>query len=122
MTKSARSVGVFSIYLFVLGAVLVLIPNVLLSIFMIPSTNEVWIRVVGMLVVLLGFYYFQASKNDMMRNFFQWTVYARLSVPVFFIIFVLFGLAPPMLILFGIVDAAAAIWTHISLSSEKQGS
>ena len=118
MSKSARSLFVFSLYLYVLGAILVLIPNVLLRLFFLPATDEVWIRVVGMLVFILGFYYFQASRNGL-EKFFQWTVYARISVLFFFIAFVIAGLASPLLILFGVIDVAAAIWTQVSLRSEK---
>ncbi len=50
MSKSAKSVLVFSIYMFSLGLILVLFPNLLLNIFSVPETNEVWIRVVGVLV------------------------------------------------------------------------
>ena len=57
MSKSARSIFVFSIYMFVLGLILIVIPNVLLNLFTLPETNEVWIRVVGMLILILGFYY-----------------------------------------------------------------
>lgn len=119
MSKSAQSLFVFSIYLFILGLILLVIPNVLLNLFSLPETNEVWIRVVGMLVFLLGFYDFQASKNEMIK-FFQWSVYARAVVPIFFIVFVLLDFAPPILILFGVIDAVAALWTHLSLRSEKQ--
>ena len=118
MGKSARSLFVFSLYLYVLGAILVLIPNVLLRLFFFPATDEVWIRVVGMLVFILGFYYFQASRNEL-KNFFQWTVYARSAVLLFFIAFVIAGLVSPLLILFGVVDVAGAIWTQLSLRSEK---
>ena len=119
MSKGARSLFVFSIYLFILGAILILIPNFLLSIFAFPETNEVWIRVLGLVIFILGFYYFQASKSEM-KDFFQWTVYARASVIIFFIIFVLLGFASPVLILFGFIDAVAALWTHLSLRSDKQ--
>ena len=119
MSKSAQSLFVFSIYQFILGLILLVLPNVLLNLFFLPETNEVWIRVVGMLVLILGFYDFQASKNEMI-NFFQWSVYARAMVPIFFIVFVLLDFAPPVLILFGIFDAAGALWTHLSLRSEKQ--
>ncbi len=118
MSKSARSLFVFSIYLFVLGMILLVIPNVLLTLFGLPKTNEVWIRVVGMLVFILGFYYFSASKNEI-KSFLQWTVYARTSVLFFFVVFVLLGFAPAILILFGAIDAGAALWTHLSLRSEK---
>ena len=84
-----------SIYLFILGTTLITIPNVFLSLFFLPETNEVWIRVVGMLVLILGFYDFLASKNEM-KKFFQWSVYARAAVSIFFLIFVVLGLAPPV--------------------------
>ena len=119
MSKSAQSLFVFSIYLFILGMILLVIPNVLLSIFFIAETKEVWIRVIGMLVLILGYYDFQASKNEM-KQFFQWSVYARAVVPIFFMAFVLLDLAPPILILFGIIDGLAALWTHLCLRSEKQ--
>ena len=119
MSKSTLSMFVFSLYMFFLGTILLVIPNVLLNLFAFPETNEVWIRVVGMLVFLLGFYYFLASKREI-KIFFQWTVYTRLSVLIFFAIFVLLDFAPPILILFGCIDAVAALWTHLSLRSEKQ--
>lgn len=118
MSKSARSVFAFSVYLFFLGTILIVIPNVLLNLFKLPETNEPWIRVVGVTILIIGFYYFHASKNEM-KNFFKWTVYARSSVIIFFIIFVLLDLAPKVLILFGVLDAVAALWTHLSLRSEK---
>jgi hypothetical protein len=117
MSKSAMSLFVFSIYLFVLGPLLVVIPNLLLSPFGIAETGEVWIRVVGMLVLILGYYYNHAARQGY-RSFFQCTVYARCGVLAFFIAFVLLGLAPAALILFGVVDAVAALWTALALRSE----
>ncbi len=117
MSKSATSVFVFSIYLYVLGAALVVIPNVLLSLVRLPETDEVWIRVVGMLVLILAFYYGQAARRGL-TGFFRWTVYARCAVPVFFIAFVVLGFATPVLILFGVVDAAGALWTALALRAE----
>jgi hypothetical protein len=114
MNRAAVSVFVFSIYLFILGAVLVVVPNVLLSIFGIAETNEVWIRVVGMLVLILGYYYSTAARNNL-TAFIRATVHGRISVLVFFIAFVAFGWAPATLILFGVIDAAAAVWTAIAL-------
>lgn len=117
MSKSAFSLRVFSIYMFTLGAVLVADPNLLLSILGIPETQEVWIRVVGMLVIIIGYLEFMASRNELLV-FFRWSVKARLSVLVFFISFVVLGFAPPILILFGAIDAAAAIWTAVCLRLE----
>jgi hypothetical protein len=117
VSKSARSVLVFAIYLVGLGLVLVVAPNVLLRLFGVPVTSEVWIRVVGMLVLFLGFYYAQAARREL-RAFFRWTVLVRSSVIVFFAAFVLLGFVSPILILFGVVDLLGAVWTGLALRAE----
>lgn len=118
MSNSARSVFVYGLYLVVLGLVLLVAPNFLLGLFFLPSTNEVWIRVVGMLVLFLGIYYSQAARKEL-TDFIFWTVYLRSSVIVFFVMFVLLGFASPPLVLFGVVDLLGAIWTGLALRSAK---
>lgn len=119
MSNSARSLLVFGLYLVVLGLVLLVAPNFLLGIFGVASTTEVWIRVVGMLVLLLAYYDIQAARREM-TDFFRWSVYARSSVILFFVVFVLLGLAKPQLILFGAIDLLGALWTALSLRSERR--
>lgn len=114
MTPAARSIQVFGAYLLLLGATLIAVPNLLLAVFGIPPTEEVWIRVVGMLAGILGVYYLRAASAGL-TAFFGWTVPVRLSVPVFFAAFVALGLAPAVLLLFGAVDAAGALWTWSAL-------
>lgn len=117
MSKSARSLWFFSLYMFALGGVLVVAPNRLLSVFGLPQTHEVWIRVVGMLALIVAYFDFMAARSEL-RAFIRWSVAARLSVPVFFLAFVALGLAPPILVLFGAVDAVAAIWTAVCLRDD----
>ena len=117
MSKSAFSLRVFSIYLFVLSSVLVATPNLMLSFFGIPETHEVWIRVVGVPLLVIGYLAFMASGIEL-RVFFRWSVQARLAVPIFFGAFVAFGFAPPALLLFGAIDAAGAIWTAACLRAD----
>ncbi len=119
MSNEAKSVFVFAVYLVLLGTTLLVVPNVLLSVFAYPPTDEVWIRVAGMLLVLIAFYYIQAVRNELIA-FFRWTVYARAAVILFFIAFVVLGLARPILILFGAVDLLAALWTAVALHSSKK--
>jgi hypothetical protein len=118
MSKAARSLFVFGIYLIVIGLGFLIIPNVVLRLFGFAETSEPWIRVMAMLLLLLAYYYIQAARNEM-TGFFRYTVHARASVIVFFAAFVLLGLARPMLLLFAVVDLAAAIWTWTSLRSEQ---
>jgi hypothetical protein len=115
MSKPARSLLVFGIYLVVLGFFLLIAPNSLITLFGLPAANDVWIRVVGMLLVVLAVYDVQAARKEM-TEFFRWSVVARASVIVFFSGFVVAGLVKPILLLFGGVDLAGAIWTQVGLS------
>jgi hypothetical protein len=89
-------------------------PNTLLGLFALGATSEVWIRVVGMLAAILGVYY-RAAATAELTPFFLATVLGRSSVPLFFIVFVLAGWAEWPLVLFGVVDAAGALWTWRAL-------
>jgi hypothetical protein len=117
MDKAGKSVFIFAIYLFLLGIILITVPNFLLSIFAIPTTSEVWIRVVGMLVLVLSFYYIQASRRGL-RDFFLWTVYARVFVFIALAAFVALRLAPLPLAMFGTIDLLGAIWTEVALRQQ----
>lgn len=119
MSRAAVSVFAFSVYLFALGSILIVIPNALLSIFRIAETTEVWIRVVGVLVLVLGFYFFTAARSEL-TAFFRATVYSRYAVLAFFVAFVILGFAPPVLVVFGVIDAGAATWTGLALRSQSR--
>lgn len=119
MSKTARSLFVFGIYLILLGLFLLIAPNVLITFFGLPAVNDVWIRVVGMLLVLLAYYDIQAARKNL-TDFFRWSVIARMSVIVFFAVFVVLDLVKPILLLFGAIDLAAAVWTHLALRSETR--
>ncbi len=120
MSHPAKSIFTFGIYLAVAGAILVITPNTLFALFGLPSTTEVWARVVGLLTAILGFYFIQAARKEM-TDFFRWTIYARTAVMVSFTAFVLLGFAGPPLILFGVVDLLGAIWTGLALRSSGMG-
>ena len=110
MTYPAKTIFVFGLYLLGLGVVLVLEPNLLLAVFRIPVTSEVWIRVIGMLVLEFGVCYVVAAQKNW-EGFIALTVPLRLSVMVFFAAFVFLVHAPPALLLFGAADLAFALWT-----------
>ena len=114
MTPATKSMYYFAIYLLVLGVTLIVSPNALLSMVQLPETNEVWIRVVGVLAFNIGIYYFyMAPVNNTV--FLALTAYVRASIIVWFTLFVLLGWVSPMLILFGVVDLLGAIWTFTAL-------
>jgi len=63
MNTAAKTLFIFGIYLCGLGLVLLLVPNLVLQVFGVPPTHEVWIRINGMFVLCLSFYYVQGAIN-----------------------------------------------------------
>jgi hypothetical protein len=118
MSKAAFSVKAFGIYLLILGLGLAFVPNLLLSVFGMPLTEEVWIRVVGVLVFNIGVYYWFAAKAEAIEVF-QASVYTRVLVLASFAAFAALGLASPVLVLFGAADFAGAVWTWFSLKANS---
>ncbi len=120
MSRAAKSLFVFGVYLCGLGSMLLLAPNVLLRLFGAPPTDEVWIRINGMFVLCLGFYYIQAARNEL-KTFIRWTVWTRGAVIFFFAAFVLLASAPKELLWFGLIDLLAAAWTWLALRGTRGG-
>lgn len=69
MSSAGLSVFVFGIYLVLAGLGFTFIPDTSLGMFGLPAAQEPWIRVVGWLMVLIGYYYIQTGRNDI-RQFF----------------------------------------------------
>jgi hypothetical protein len=84
---------------------------------MLPETNEVWIRVVGVLVFYIGILYIVLAPTNH-TLFLTVTVYLRASILLWFIVFAIIDWAPTMLIMFGVVDFAGAIWTYFELKKK----
>ena len=120
MSRAARSLFAFGIYLCGLGLALLLVPNLLLRLFGAPTTNEVWIRLNGMFVLCLSFFYVLAARGEL-TPFIRWTVWARAAVIVYFTAFVLLLSAPKPLLLFGLIDLLSAIWTWLALKADEAG-
>ena len=117
MSKATFSARVFAAYVFVVSTVLVVAPNVLLGIFGIASTSEVWIRVAGVLAFNIGIYAWIGASH---RPFLETSVYTRALVCGAFVVFALLGLVSPMIVLFGLVDLAGGIWTWAALKADAR--
>ena len=118
MSKSAFSLLIYSLYMLATGLVVMTYPNFLLGLFGVAPTTEGWIRLVGMLVFIVGYYDFMSARAGMV-GFLRWSVYARFGAFVTFVAFVAFKFLPPIVILFGVVDAVMATWTAVALRLER---
>jgi hypothetical protein len=119
MSRAAFTVKAFAIYLFVVGATLILAPNLLLRASFLPVTSEVWIRVVGVLAFNIGVYYWYAAKSEAKAVLIA-SVCARTFVFVAFVAFAVLRLTPPALVVFGVVDLAGAAWTWSALRAGQR--
>jgi hypothetical protein len=101
-------------YVIITGLQLIFVPNMLLSLFEFGETYEIWIKVLGIVILPLAFVYVAISKSgnaDVVRS----TVWSRLFVGAGFTLLAISGQAPLSLILFGAIDVATAVWTWVEL-------
>jgi uncharacterized membrane protein len=118
MTPAARSLQVFGIYLLGTSAVLLFAPNVLLGLLGIPVAQDVWIlRVLGVVVAVIGVYDLIFAARAVKPAYLP-SVLLRVFVFVVFVALALLGLAPPQLILFGVIDLLGALWTWTAMRRE----
>jgi Na+/alanine symporter len=117
MSKAGRSLFIFGIYTLVNGLGLLLIPNIFLALFGLPGSDEIWIRVAGWLVGLLGFYYLIGGYRDL-TEFIRLTVPGRAAVFAFYVVIVLLGLIQPIVLVVGVVDLLGALWTAAALRQD----
>ncbi len=119
MQKTYASMYGQMIYVLLSGLALLFIPNVLLTLFGFEPTHEIWIRVLGMLVLVLTIYYYHMARygNDPV----VWaTVLGRLFFCGGLVVFVVLGLAKPTLIGFAVAETGLALWTWWELRTSRR--
>lgn len=100
--------------MFLTGAGLLLMPNMVLQMFGLEPTGEVWIRVIGLLVLVFGSYYYAMAKNEVL-SYYRVSVWGRYAVAAGLGALVLLKLGEMPLLVFAGADAALASWTFLAL-------
>jgi hypothetical protein len=73
----------FGLYLILFaGLGLIVVPSFMLGLFGLNTTEDAWIRIVGMLASVIGFYYLVAAQIGE-PNFFRFTIPARIYAACF---------------------------------------
>ena len=112
------SLVVQAIYVILTGLQLIFVPNLLLSTFGFADTSEIWIKVLGIVILPLSAVYYAISKQGDKDTVLA-TVISRGFVGVGFILLALSGQAKLNLILFAGIDIATAVWTWVELQKRK---
>lgn len=92
-------------------------PNLVLGSFGLPPTDEVWVRMLGMMTFFFGVVQSQMAREELCR-FFVLSVVLRFSGVGFVAAFVLTGLAQPAFVLIAAVDVVGACWTLWALRQQ----
>jgi hypothetical protein len=114
MTAAGRSLFLFGLYTMLNGSGLLFVPELFLSLFGLAPAADVWVRVAGMLILLLGFYY-AASGYQEIIPFVQLSVQGHVGVFFFYVVLVALGLMQPITLMVGTLDLLGAIWTRRAL-------
>lgn len=106
------------IYVLISGLQLLFIPNFLLVTFGLEPTSEIWIRILGMLVLALSFYYYAIYKNGG-KEVVRATVQGRLFFCTGLSILVIMGMVKPVLMIFAIIETGLSLWTLSEMRKVK---
>ena len=115
MSNAARTIIGFAIYMTLTGLFLVFSPNTLLGILRLPITHEPWIKLLGMFMIIVSYYYYRAAKSEA-RAFFEATVHGR-TVIGFFLVYLGWAGTGWVLVLFACGEWVGALCTWLALRS-----
>jgi hypothetical protein len=113
MSSATRSMSVWTGYVLILGGGLVLVPNVVLSVFQVAGTSEAWIRIVGLLLIGYGLYYLTAVRAEFVPLY-EMSVWVRWGIAVG-LVALAFTVGPWQLVIFASVDFLGGLWTFLAL-------
>ena len=116
MQSASFTIKAFGVYVILTGLSLMLTPNLLLAVFGIAPTNEFWIRQLGVLAIIVGYYYWACGTANA-TAFFKASIPGRVGFFVLGAGLVVFAQAPWQILLFGVVDLLGAGWTAWALKS-----
>lgn len=114
MTRAAKSLFIFGIYVVAMGLLFVTVPVLAVTLLKLPQAPAGWGRTVGLLALVIGSYDIVSARSEALANI-------RASIPVRFafatgtVLLVASGEMPVTLLPLGAIDAAGAIWTMLAL-------
>lgn len=115
MKQVKTSMYVQTIYMFSMGLGILLMPKLLLPLFGFTPPEEIWIRVLGALILGFGYVNFECTRQEVVP-YFQASVKGRLLFCAILFTIGLLKLTQPAIFLLAIFEAGLAIWASIALN------
>lgn len=114
MSRPARSLFIFGIYVLVVGAAFVVVPEPIVSLLRLPPATAGWARVVGLLALVIGSYDVIGARAECMP-YIRSSVFVRCGFAAGTAVLVGLNQMPMTLLLLGATDIAGALWTLAAL-------
>lgn len=114
MNRAAFASQAFGLNALVVGFAMALVPGFLLGLLRVPMPDDLFVRVWGLEIAVLGFYYVAAARADD-RAFFASSVRGRLGFSAAIVALVVLISAPWQVLIVAIFDSLGAVWTHVAL-------
>jgi hypothetical protein len=119
MKKTEISIKVWSIYLFVLGLFMIIFPAMTVGWFGYTAEGETWIRVIGILSVVLAMYYMQMARYHI-EVLYNWKIVGHTFGITCMTTFLVLGIADSRIVGTIAVELLACLWTAFALKSDKR--
>lgn len=119
MKRTLKTIKVFGIYSLLMGIILLVFPDAVLTIAGISEPVDAWMRMLGFVLMCSSYYYIRSAFAGNIE-FVKWTIHTRFSALVIVVILIVSGLAPKTFLPFGLIDALGGLWTLIVLQNEKK--
>jgi hypothetical protein len=119
MKKSAISVFVWGVYIIAVGICFLILPRLLLELMGRVTADYMMARFFGMLMVFYGYFYIRAALSAN-TGYFVWTIHTRMLAIVFLTMICIVDKTSPLIVAFGGIDIAGAVWTWMAMRKEKQ--
>lgn len=117
MTNPAsKTIFWFSFYPLGAGLTMILAPTLPLTLFDFPNEGIDWIRMLGVVTAIVGYYYLNNGRTGGIQ-YARFTVHARVLIPLVFALMVMAYNMPAIYIALTAVDFAGGLWTWLALRS-----
>ncbi len=118
MNPACRTIFLFGFYPLLAGLSMIIAPALPLQMMGWPVEGLDWIRMLGVVTMIVGYYYLQLGANDVL-TFCRYSAQMRLVIPFVFVLLVLVFNMNPLYIALTAVDFLGGVWTWSAL--RKQG-
>jgi hypothetical protein len=119
MSRATKSVLAYSFVFLIGGLGLLLAPQFILPFLGFQTTGFLLPRFLGMAMLVLAYYYIRAAWAGL-AEFYKWTFHARLAGAVIYVVLIVLGIAPAVVLGFALMDLLGALWTQWALAKDRR--